>query len=59
LKYIICKGKARENVWPLLNEVGALVAKDEEKAELLGTHKSMDPDGMYQRVLRKLADVVV
>jgi len=46
-------------VWPLLNEVGALVAKDEEKAELLGTHKSMDPDGMYQRVLRKLADVVV
>ncbi|GAB0209860.1 hypothetical protein GRJ2_003451700 [Grus japonensis] len=34
-KYISSKRKARENVGPLLNEVGALVMEDTEKAELL------------------------
>jgi len=33
--YIISKWKARDNVGPLLNEVGALVMEDAEKAELL------------------------
>ncbi|GAB0206849.1 mitochondrial enolase superfamily member 1 [Grus japonensis] len=34
-KYISSKRKTRENVGPLLNEVGALVTEDTEKAELL------------------------
>jgi len=34
-KYISSKRKARDNVGPLLNEVGALVTEDAEKAELL------------------------
>ncbi|GAB0208992.1 mitochondrial enolase superfamily member 1 [Grus japonensis] len=34
-KYISRKRKTRENVGPLLNEVGALVMEDTEKAELL------------------------
>ncbi|GAB0209872.1 mitochondrial enolase superfamily member 1 [Grus japonensis] len=34
-KYISSKRKTRENVGPLLNEVGALVMEDTEKAELL------------------------
>ncbi|GAB0209948.1 mitochondrial enolase superfamily member 1 [Grus japonensis] len=34
-KYIGSKRKTRENVGPLLNEVGALVEEDTEKAELL------------------------
>ncbi|GAB0179468.1 mitochondrial enolase superfamily member 1 [Grus japonensis] len=34
-KYISRKRKTRENVSPLLNEVGALVMEDTEKAELL------------------------
>ncbi|PKU32349.1 glycerol kinase [Limosa lapponica baueri] len=34
-KYISRKRKTRENVGPLLNEVGALVMEDAEKAELL------------------------
>ncbi|GAB0178678.1 mitochondrial enolase superfamily member 1 [Grus japonensis] len=34
-KYISSKRKTRENVVPLLNEVGALVREDTEKAELL------------------------
>ena len=34
-KYISCRRKVKENVGPLLNEVGALVTKDTEKAELL------------------------
>ena len=34
-KYISRKRKTRENVGLLLNEVGALVTKDTEKAELL------------------------
>ncbi|GAB0207550.1 mitochondrial enolase superfamily member 1 [Grus japonensis] len=34
-KYINSKRKTRENVGPLLNEVGALVMEDTEKAELL------------------------
>ncbi|PKU29730.1 rna-directed dna polymerase from mobile element jockey-like [Limosa lapponica baueri] len=34
-KYINSKSKARENVGPLLTEVGALVTEDAEKAELL------------------------
>ena len=33
--YISSKRKARDNVWPLLNEVGVLVTEDAEKAELL------------------------
>ncbi|GAB0183643.1 mitochondrial enolase superfamily member 1 [Grus japonensis] len=33
-KYISSKRKTRENVGPLLNEVGALVTEDTEKAEL-------------------------
>jgi len=33
--YISSKQKTRENVGPLLNEVGALVMEDAEKAELL------------------------
>jgi len=36
-KYINSKGKTRNNVGPLLNEVGTLVMKDAEKAELLNT----------------------
>jgi len=36
-KCISSKGKMRENVGPLLNEVGALVTEDAEKAELLNT----------------------
>jgi len=34
-KYISSKQKTRDNVGPLLNEVGALVMEDAEKAELL------------------------
>jgi len=34
-KYISSKWKTRENVWLLLNEVGALLAGDTEKAELM------------------------
>jgi len=34
-KYISSKRKARDNVGPLLNEVGILVMEDAEKAELL------------------------
>ncbi|PKU33936.1 glycerol kinase [Limosa lapponica baueri] len=34
-KYISSKRKTRENVSSLLNEVGALVTKDAEKAELM------------------------
>ena len=34
-KYISSKRKARDNVGPLLNKVGALVMEDTEKAELL------------------------
>jgi len=34
-KYISGKWKSRENVGPLLNEVGALAIEDTEKAELL------------------------
>ena len=34
-KYISSKWKTRENVGPLLNEVGALVTEDTETAELL------------------------
>jgi len=34
-KYISSKRKTRENVRPLLNEVGVLVTEDAEKAELL------------------------
>jgi len=34
-KYISHKWKTRENMGPLLNEVGALVMEDTEKAELL------------------------
>ncbi|GAB0206992.1 mitochondrial enolase superfamily member 1 [Grus japonensis] len=34
-KYMSSKRKTRENVGPLLNEVGALVTEDTEKAELL------------------------
>ncbi|GAB0204486.1 mitochondrial enolase superfamily member 1 [Grus japonensis] len=34
-KYISSKRKTRENVDPLLNEVGALMMEDTEKAELL------------------------
>ncbi|GAB0204970.1 mitochondrial enolase superfamily member 1 [Grus japonensis] len=34
-KYISSKRKTRENVGPLLNEVGALVTEDTEKVELL------------------------
>ncbi|GAB0188533.1 mitochondrial enolase superfamily member 1 [Grus japonensis] len=34
-KYISSKRKNRENVGPLLNEVGALVTEDTEKVELL------------------------
>ncbi|GAB0208357.1 mitochondrial enolase superfamily member 1 [Grus japonensis] len=34
-KYISSKRKTRENVGPLLNEVGALVMEDTEKVELL------------------------
>ncbi|GAB0182598.1 mitochondrial enolase superfamily member 1 [Grus japonensis] len=34
-KYISSKRKTRENVGPLLNEVGALVMEDTEKAEIL------------------------
>ncbi|PKU38767.1 hypothetical protein llap_10927 [Limosa lapponica baueri] len=34
-QYINQKRKARENVGPLMNEVGALVVEDTEKAELL------------------------
>jgi len=33
--YISSKRKTRENVGPLLNEVGVLVTEDAEKAELL------------------------
>jgi len=36
-RYISSKRKARENVGPLLNEVGALMMEDTEKAELLNT----------------------
>jgi len=34
-KYISSKRKTRENVGPLLNEVGVLLTEDAEKAELL------------------------
>ena len=34
-KYINSKRKTRDNVGPLLNEVGVLVMEDAEKAELL------------------------
>jgi len=34
-KYITSKRKTRDNVGPLLNEVGVLVTEDAEKAELL------------------------
>ena len=34
-KYVNSKRKTRENVGPLLNEAGALVTEDTEKAELL------------------------
>ncbi|PKU46210.1 hypothetical protein llap_3484 [Limosa lapponica baueri] len=34
-KYVRSKRKARENVGPLLNEVGALMVEDTEKGELL------------------------
>jgi len=34
-KYISSKQKTKENVGPLLNEVGVLVTEDTEKAELL------------------------
>jgi len=34
-KYISSKRKSRDNVEPLLNEVGVLVTEDTEKAELL------------------------
>ena len=34
-KYIISKWKTRDNVGPLLNEVGVLVMEDAEKADLL------------------------
>ena len=34
-KYISSKPKTRDNVWPLLNVVDAVVAEDTEKAELL------------------------
>ncbi|PKU31931.1 hypothetical protein llap_17764 [Limosa lapponica baueri] len=34
-KHKSCKKKARENVSPVLNEVGALMTEDAEKAELL------------------------
>jgi len=34
-KYVSSKRKTRDNVGPLLNEVGVLVMEDAEKAELL------------------------
>jgi len=34
-KYISSKRKSRDNVGPLLNEVGTLVTEDAEKVELL------------------------
>jgi len=34
-KYFHSKWKAKENMGPLLNEMGALVTEDAEKAELL------------------------
>jgi len=37
-KYVNSKRKTRENVGPLLNEVGALVTGDTEKAEILNTY---------------------
>ena len=37
LKYVNSKTKTRENVGPLLNEVGALVMEDTEKVKLLNT----------------------
>jgi len=37
LKYAISKKKTRENVGPLLNEMGALVMEDTEKVKLLNT----------------------
>ena len=37
LKYVSSKTKTRENVGPLLNEVGALVMEDTEKVKLLNT----------------------
>ena len=54
--YISSKRKARDNVGPLLNEVGVLVTQDAEKTELLnaffasvfsakaGTQESQAPD---------------
>lgn len=33
-KYVSSKGKVRENVGPLINDVGTLVTWDTEKAEL-------------------------
>ena len=35
IKYVSRERKTRENVGPLLNEVGALVTGDAEKAEIL------------------------
>jgi len=35
IKYVSSERKTRENVGPLLNEVGALVTGDAEKAEIL------------------------
>jgi len=36
-KYISSKQKTRDNVGPLLNELGVLVTKDTEKVELINT----------------------
>ena len=36
--YISSKRKARDNVRPLLNEVGVLVMEDADKAELLNAY---------------------
>jgi len=63
-KYISSKEKTRENVGPLMNEVGVLVTEDEEKVQLLnaffalvfsakaGPQKSQAPD-VREEVSRK------
>lgn len=69
-KCINSKRRGKENLRSLLDLMGNIVNKDEEKAKILNTfftspkdllshldaHKSMGPDGILPRVMREIVD---